>query len=213
MPDPTQISLDPVVIAQSVVIAAGVVLLVPFPSALFNSTLEENYQAMLGGTAAHQRVESRRIPGLVLVWIRRQIAARRTSSSPAADADATPLAAQPVVAIPPAGARNTACHRRRRLRNRRDADVGPALDGPRRRPPSRPADREAELAVTSGVTRRWRTLSFVLLSGAALRLSRSDLWYDMRSLATYAGLVIGLVGRPPRLWRAVFVYFARRTCR
>ena len=49
VPDPTQISLDPIIVAQSVVIAAGVILLVPFPSALFNSTLEENYDEVMGG--------------------------------------------------------------------------------------------------------------------------------------------------------------------
>ena len=42
-PGPSDISLDPVVVATSVVAAAGIVLLIPFPSALFNSTLEQNY--------------------------------------------------------------------------------------------------------------------------------------------------------------------------
>jgi hypothetical protein len=42
VPDPTQITLDPVVVAQSAVVAAGVMLLVPFPSSLFNATLEDN---------------------------------------------------------------------------------------------------------------------------------------------------------------------------
>ena len=45
---PTDISLDPVVIATSVAAAAGVVLLVPFPAALFNSTLEEKLRGRSG---------------------------------------------------------------------------------------------------------------------------------------------------------------------
>jgi hypothetical protein len=40
VPDPLAISLDPVLIAQTAVITAGVVFLVPFPAALFNATFE-----------------------------------------------------------------------------------------------------------------------------------------------------------------------------
>ncbi len=42
VPSITQINLDPVVVASSVALAAGVVVVVPFPAALFNSTLEKN---------------------------------------------------------------------------------------------------------------------------------------------------------------------------
>ncbi|HET6744618.1 MAG TPA: FGLLP motif-containing membrane protein [Candidatus Limnocylindria bacterium] len=47
VPGPGDINLDPVVIASSAAIAAGVVLFVPFPAALFNSTLEENYAEVM----------------------------------------------------------------------------------------------------------------------------------------------------------------------
>ena len=40
---PLDISLDPVVIATGAAVAAGVTLLIPFPGALFNTTLEANY--------------------------------------------------------------------------------------------------------------------------------------------------------------------------
>ena len=43
VPGPADISLDPVVIASSAVIATGIVFFVPFPATLFNSTLEEHY--------------------------------------------------------------------------------------------------------------------------------------------------------------------------
>ena len=59
VPDPTRITLDPVVVAQSVAITAGVILLVPFPSALFNSTLEENYDGGHGWRCARARVAGR----------------------------------------------------------------------------------------------------------------------------------------------------------
>lgn len=56
VPGPAQINLDPVVLASSAALAAGVVLAVPFPAALFNSTLEENYAVV---SAAAGRVSSR----------------------------------------------------------------------------------------------------------------------------------------------------------
>jgi uncharacterized repeat protein (TIGR01451 family) len=49
VPSPTQLNLDPVVLAQTAVLAVGVVVLIPFPSALFNSTLEQNYDEIVGG--------------------------------------------------------------------------------------------------------------------------------------------------------------------
>jgi hypothetical protein len=42
LPTPLEISLDPVVIATGAAAAAGVVLVIPFPGALFNSTWEAN---------------------------------------------------------------------------------------------------------------------------------------------------------------------------
>ena len=51
VPGPADISLDPVVIATSAAIAAGVVLFVPFPAALFNSTLEEHYAEVMAAVA------------------------------------------------------------------------------------------------------------------------------------------------------------------
>lgn len=40
---PAEVTLDPVVIGETVAIAAGIIILVPFPGAIFNSTLEANY--------------------------------------------------------------------------------------------------------------------------------------------------------------------------
>ena len=51
---PLDISLDPVVIATGAAAAAGVTLLIPFPGALFNSTLEANY-AEVGAWFARPR--------------------------------------------------------------------------------------------------------------------------------------------------------------
>jgi hypothetical protein len=43
VPTPAQITLDPVIVAESAAIAAGVLIFVPFPGILFNRTIEENY--------------------------------------------------------------------------------------------------------------------------------------------------------------------------
>jgi hypothetical protein len=82
---PTQITLDPIVVAQSIALTAGVIVLVPFPSALFNSTLEENYAEVMGWLA-RVRVWAGRAWGSLRDAIRRQVARRRpahgTSSLP-----------------------------------------------------------------------------------------------------------------------------------
>lgn len=94
VPGPTGISLDPIVVAQSAAITAGVILLVPFPSALFNSTLEENYDEVMAGVARVRRWLAAAGAALMAA-IRRQIAARRNAPAPAGvdAADAEPPAA------------------------------------------------------------------------------------------------------------------------
>ena len=49
VPSPTQLNLSPQVVAQTVIITASVVVLIPFPSALFNATLEQNYDEIIAG--------------------------------------------------------------------------------------------------------------------------------------------------------------------
>ena len=96
---PTQITLDPIVVAQSVAITAGVIVLVPFPSALFNNTLEENYAEIMGWLA---RIKAglNRLWSRVVAWVRRQIAnRRRPASAPASDAAAPAVPAAPI-AVP-----------------------------------------------------------------------------------------------------------------
>lgn len=47
IPTPGEINLSPAVVIQTVAFAAGVIILVPFPGALFNSTLEGNYAEIM----------------------------------------------------------------------------------------------------------------------------------------------------------------------
>ncbi len=51
VPGPADVSVDPVVVAASAVIAAGVVVFLPFPAALFNSTLEQHYAEVMSSVA------------------------------------------------------------------------------------------------------------------------------------------------------------------
>lgn len=48
VPSPFDITLDPVIVAQSAAIAAGVLILVPLPAQLFNHTIEANYGRLSG---------------------------------------------------------------------------------------------------------------------------------------------------------------------
>lgn len=71
VPGPADITLDPIVLATSAILAAGVVFLVPFPSALFNSTLEQNYDEVTGGARRMSGWLSRSGRGLALAAWRR----------------------------------------------------------------------------------------------------------------------------------------------
>jgi hypothetical protein len=102
VPDPTKISLDPVVVATSIAVTAGVIVLVPFPSALFNSTLEENYEEVMAGVG-RVRGWLRRNWDRFLLWVRGQIAARRAARSarPLTEPILDPSSSQPSQPIQP----------------------------------------------------------------------------------------------------------------
>jgi len=169
VPDPTRITLDPIVVAQSVAITAGVVLLVPFPSALFNSTLEENYDEVMSGLA-RIRVWLAAVGASLLASIRAFISSRRGLTSPAppvppeqqpliAPVDyVEPIAAQPVSGLPSA--------------------VGQA-------PPAVVAKPDL-----------WSTplgiLGFVLLSALLYAFLDPTFGFSLTSMATFVGLAIGL---------------------
>jgi hypothetical protein len=100
VPDPTQVTLDPVVVAESAVVAAGVMVLVPFPSSLFNSTLEDNYDEVMA-LIARLRVWLLSLGASLVAWLRRQIAARRSAGSAPAPPVAQPTPSQPAMAQTP----------------------------------------------------------------------------------------------------------------
>lgn len=61
LPSPGQVSTSPAVLAVSAAVALGIIPLLAFPSQLFNSTLQENYDEISGWLAAH-RAHRRRPP-------------------------------------------------------------------------------------------------------------------------------------------------------
>jgi hypothetical protein len=48
VPSPGQLNLDPLVVATSLALTAGVVLLIPFPAEMFNNTLAQHHDEILG---------------------------------------------------------------------------------------------------------------------------------------------------------------------
>jgi hypothetical protein len=196
VPDPTQISLDPVIIAQSVVVTAGVIVLVPFPSALFNSTLEENYDEVMAGVhrlrlwLAWQFAAFR-------AWIRRKLDERRARSQAAGQPTTVDPAAQPPTAVmaepvaPSAPAEPTAPE--------------PVVIAPGPATEARAEAAEPILARPLGaelgaeaVPRKdvWRTplgiLGFIALSALLYCFLDPTFGLNIGSLATFAGLAIGL---------------------
>lgn len=81
VPGPNQINLDPIVLASSLALAGGVVFVVPFPAALFNATLEENYDEVSGWWRRLGRRVSL-VAGRAVGWVDGRIRSRRGSGPP-----------------------------------------------------------------------------------------------------------------------------------
>ena len=166
MPDPTRITLDPIVVAQSVAITAGVILLVPFPSALFNATLEENYDEVMAGMAK-VRGWLAALGASLLAAIRGFVTARRglTGPAPPMPPEQQPLLA-PVDFVEPVAAQ-------------------PAASPSRPSAPAAKAKRDL-----------WHTplgiFGFVLLSALLFAFLDPTFGFSLTSVATFAGLAVGL---------------------
>ena len=171
VPDPTQINLDPIVVAQSVAVAAGVILLVPFPSALFNSTLEDNYDEVMAGVGRLGR-RLRALWAAFVAWLRAEIARRRQPASQPQSATSDHPLSGPLPGAPtPRPAQE--------LTRRATAVVEP----------SSAADRSARDV--------WRTplgiVGFIVLSALLYSFLDPTFGLSLQSLATLLGLAIGLL--------------------
>lgn len=92
VPGPAQISLDPVVIASSAAIAAGVVVFMPFPATLFNNTLQEHYTEVMAAVTRFRGWLSH-LMALGLARLRRAVSNARSRRRPTgADAPAAETA-------------------------------------------------------------------------------------------------------------------------
>ena len=177
VPDPTQITLDPVVVAQSVAVAAGVIMLVPFPSAIFNSTLEENYDEVMAGVGRLRR----RLADLwrrLLARIRAELARRRSGPAQGAPPSAV-LAPGPEQPTPAPAA------------------VPAPPPAPVPAPPPAPVPASATEVVGGTARDFWSTplgmLAFVVLSAVIYAFLDPTFGLSAVSLATVLGMIIGLI--------------------
>jgi hypothetical protein len=67
VPTPAEVTLDPIIVAQTVALAAAVVVFIPFPSALFDSTFEANYAEIMGWIHSAKR-RFRRLRDRLATW-------------------------------------------------------------------------------------------------------------------------------------------------
>ncbi len=179
VPDPTQINLDPIVVAQTVAITAGVILLVPFPSALFNSTLEDNYDEVMAGV---NRI-SRRLRAwwlAFIAWLRTAIARRRQPTTATDSSTSDHPFGGPLPGTSPPGPE---------LTSRLTAMVESSVPGaPLATPNPSPAQTARDV---------WRTplgiVGFVALSALLYAFLDPTFGLSLPSVATFLGLAIGLL--------------------
>lgn len=86
VPSPAEVSLDPIVLAQSAAVAAGVVILAPFPAVLFNSTMEAHYGEIMGWLRT-LRLRLGGLSAFVPLWARRRYISGGVPGTVAADPD------------------------------------------------------------------------------------------------------------------------------
>ncbi len=189
VPDPTQISLDPVVIATSVAVAAGVIILVPFPSALFNSTLEENYDEVMAWLA-RLRAWLASQSAAVRARIRRWWEERKARRAAAAAAPATASMPSTASAAPPPPAAPSA--------ERTPPVAPPQPEAPPPPDPAPPPSADLYAPLTAKPERDvWRTplgmLGFVALSALLYSFLDPTFGFSLTSVATFLGLAIGLL--------------------
>jgi hypothetical protein len=177
VPDPFHITLDPVVVAQSVALTAGVIVLVPFPSALFNNTLEENYAEVMGWLASISAA-ARRLWQRFLEWIRRQTASRKPLAAASVlppPSEASSGAMMPFLVAAPPPAPHT-------------SGIGPQEPDAAIKP--------SQSAHPQSTADPWRSplriAGFVLLTALLYAFLDPTFGFSLNSLAELAGLALGL---------------------
>jgi hypothetical protein len=167
VPDPLHISLDPVVVAESVAVTAGVMVLVPFPSALFNRTLEENYEEVMAAVARLSGWFAALL-GSIAGSFRRGGSGREPPVLPLALDPSRLGGVSPYLVIPPPAPDSTGMPQVPQVA----AAAAPKLD-------------------------IWRTpqgmLGFTLLTALLYGFLDPTFGFSLESLATYLGLAAGLI--------------------
>jgi alpha-tubulin suppressor-like RCC1 family protein len=94
VPTPAEIRFNPKIVAKSLGIAAGIVVLVPFPGMLFNSTLEANYAEVVRRVRRARRRAKQGLQSLFkLLWMKPRNGLQRSSAPSAAATSPSNLAA------------------------------------------------------------------------------------------------------------------------
>jgi len=184
VPDPTQITLDPVVVAESVAVTAGVILLVPFPSALFNSTLEDNYDEVMAGVG---RV-SRRLRGWWLAFVRWawHLIGSRRGSTDSRPSDTVAGTSTTAIVDGPLGGPLPGFPGPELTPQATAMVQGSVTESAPTPPPAAAADRDV-----------WRTplgiLGFISISALFYGFRDPAFGFSLLSLATLIGLALGLL--------------------
>jgi hypothetical protein len=194
VPDPFHITLDPVVVAQSVAVTAGVIVLVPFPSALFNNTLEENYAEVMGWLASISAAASR-LWQRFLAWIRRQTASRNPLAAASVlppPSEASSGAMMPFLVAAPPPAPHT-------------SGIGPQEPEGALKP--------SQSANAQPTADPWRSplriAGFVLLTAFLYAFLDPTFGFSLNSVAELAGLALGLFA-VMLAWGVPLLIMARR---
>jgi hypothetical protein len=191
VPDPTQLNLDPVVVVTNVVATAGVILLVPFPSALFNATLEDNYDEVMAGVGRVGR-RIRALWAALIARLRGEVARRRQTPTVGAPADhplggPLPDEPQPVPESTPAAGPTPAPGPE--LTPRATALVEASVAGEHVTEPA-PTPEQVDRDL-------WRTplgiVGFIVLSALLYAFLDPTFGFSLTSLATLIGLAVGLL--------------------
>jgi hypothetical protein len=202
VPSPTQLNLSPQVVAQTVIITASVVVLIPFPSALFNATLEQNYDEIVRGV---RRTRKR----LAEPFRRRRIAGPNPGGGTGGGAEAAPVAATETSAFSdaaavessdPAAIGSSATVATGSSETTVEAAIEAAAADPPavETVPSVQALSPASAAAAEIVPRVtfWATLPgvalFMVISALLYCLLDPTFGFNLHSLATFAGVLIGL---------------------
>jgi hypothetical protein len=189
LPSPTQINLNPQVVAQTVIITASVVVLIPFPSALFNATLEQNYDEIVR--------EARRLRRRLADPIRRRLKAGPRPLDPGAGLVGAAPAAGDAEAIESSASTADGAAVEKAIVAEATGAAAAVAQAHERVPDVQALSPKSAVAaeIVPHVT-FWATIPgvalFMVISALLYCLLDPTFGFNIHSLATFAGVLLGL---------------------